>query len=396
MKSIISDFIQEVEQSIQNQTFVKMILSKPLSKDSHTSKVHFQAVLIRQKRQVKIVYTHPTQDITQNGDADFVVKELQKYLLDELCFLNANLFTTSHQIQLLINKKKRAKILRTALKTPLTTNSNQHLQHDKQKKQYFNPQSLYLRRLGLSDKNGNIIKAKNDKIKQINKYIETLSHLLKNSGLDSKAHLSIVDMGAGKGYLSFALYDYIKHTLKKEVQMIGVEQRPNLVKLCNGIAKESQWEGLQFVEGTIADYDMPTTDILIALHACDTATDDAIYKGIQAQADLIVTAPCCHKQVRNTFKVEGALKSITQFGILQERQAEILTDSLRALCLESENYKTQVFEFIADAHTHKNVMIVGTKRQHNNQNKDLYLGKIQHLKNEFGLEHQYLEQLLKK
>ena len=132
---------------------------------------------------------------------------------------------------------------------------------------------------------------------------------------------------------------------------------------------------------------------MIALHACDTATDDAIYKGIQANAQLIICAPCCHKQVRQQIKGSKTLQPLLDFGILKERQAEMITDTIRALLLEAAGYKTKVFEFISTEHTGKNVMIVGQKHS-NTYDKAAYLKKITALKAEFGIEYHYLEQLM--
>jgi hypothetical protein len=134
--------------------------------------------------------------------------------------------------------------------------------------------------------------------------------------------------------------------------------------------------------------------MLIALHACDTATDDAIYKGIQANAKVIICAPCCHKQIRKQMAPQNELKNITKHGILLERQAEIVTDTIRSLILEAYGYKTKVFEFIATEHTPKNVLIVGTKSEKNEAAKKESLDKVSGLKNLFNIKTHYLETLL--
>jgi hypothetical protein len=168
-------------------------------------------------------------------------------------------------------------------------------------------------------------------------------------------------MGSGKGYLSFALFDYLQNTLKLPVKLTGVEFRQDLVDLCNKIAKESKFSNLQFVQDTIENYKSDKKiDVLIALHACDTATDDAIHKGISHNAELIITAPCCHKQIRKEMTrctANKELSSLLSHGIFIERQAEMVTDNLRALYLEKANYSTKVFEFIATEHTPKNILI---------------------------------------
>jgi hypothetical protein len=149
-----------------------------------------------------------------------------------------------------------------------------------------------------------------------------------------------------------------------KIKVTGVEMRPDLVRLCNGIARDSNLANLEFVDGTIQKYDATGANILIALHACDTATDDAILKGISAGASLIVVAPCCHKQIRREMesgKKQNELEILTRHGIFMERQAEMVTDSLRALILEYFGYSVKVFEFVGGEHTPKNVMIAATK-----------------------------------
>ena len=157
-----------------------------------------------------------------------------------------------------------------------------------------------------------------------------------------------------------------------------------------------QVEKLHFEEGTIADYNSAGTNMLIALHACDTATDDAIYKGITAGSDLIVVAPCCHKQIRREMeknKAENDIGFLTKYGNFLERQAEMVTDGIRALILEYFGYKTKVFEFISDVHTPKNVMIVGIKNQRDAPEKESILKKIHEAKAYFGIDYHHLEKM---
>ncbi len=170
------------------------------------------------------------------------------------------------------------------------------------------------------------------------------------------------------------------------------------VELCNGIAQKSGFDGLHFQEGTIENY-VPQNgiNVLIALHACDTATDEAIYQGIKAEADLIVVAPCCHKQIRREMekhRVKNELDFLMKHGIFLERQAEMVTDGLRSLILEYHGYATKVFEFVSDAHTPKNVLIVGEKRAKGTPNQAAILEKIRASKKYFGIEYHQLEVLL--
>jgi hypothetical protein len=166
------------------------------------------------------------------------------------------------------------------------------------------------------------------------------------------------------------------------------------VNKCNEIAQKSNYSNLQFIQGTIKDTLLPAIDMLIALHACDTATDDAIYRGIKSKTKIIVCAPCCHKQIRKQLNPANELNLISQYGILKERQAEILTDTIRSQILEAFGYKTKVFEFISTEHTPKNVMIIALKTSETEVPNKEILKKIETLKQMHGIKYHYLEQLL--
>ena len=295
------------------------------------------------------------------------------------------------------------------------------LSHDKQKKRAIltkdqtGTSKNYLQALKITDHTGKVYKNAQNKYKQINQYIEILSVLLKQ--LPTQKSLQITDMGAGKGYLTFALYDYLTNVLKLKVNSVGVEFRKDLVELCNKIAKESNFENLSFVEGTIEEYQIKEeskeenkdkqerkTQILIALHACDTATDDAIFKGIEANAELIVVAPCCHKQIRREMestrkqseKTQNELSPLTSYGIFLERQAEMLTDTMRCLLLNYCGYQTKAVEFISDAHTPKNVLLIATKKKNflQENKRAERLKEFEDLKSFFGIKTHYLEKLV--
>ena len=174
--------------------------------------------------------------------------------------------------------------------------------------------------------------------------------------------LRVVDMGCGKGYLTFAAYDWLRRSGWNKAIVRGIEARPDLVDLCNRAAKENQFDHLQFETGAIAGVQPDRANVLIALHACDTATDDAIAWGVRAGALLIIVSPCCHKELRPQIQPPPALAGALRHGILLERQAEFITDALRAALLEWAGYETKVFEFISTEHTAKNLMIAATKR----------------------------------
>ena len=208
-------------------------------------------------------------------------------------FYQGDLFCTNENWHLFINKKGNAKLKKEELSITKPVQFN----HDKTKSRYISTlNNIYLKELGILTADWKIKKNKEDKYRQINKYIEIIDGIIKSSDLASINN--IVDMGSGKGYLTFALYDYLYSVLKINPHITGVEFRKELVDSCNKIAKKSGFTNLLFKEGTIESTQLPEFDLLIALHACDTATDEAIYRGIKTNSKVIVCAPCCHKQIR--------------------------------------------------------------------------------------------------
>ena len=381
------EIITQIADSVAANTFVRFTLSKNRTKGSDLKKVIFKLAIIKKTLQFTSTLRHQTQDITKNYSIENGLAEISRMMKTQ--FLIYNLFTSKEDVSVEILKDGKEKIRRTKptfKKVPARS-------HDKQKKRLIGGTN-YLMALGVLDAKGNILKDKGDKYKQINKFVEIIDGLLRQHPiLQNEQSFNVVDMGAGKGYLTFALYDYLVNTQKKTAAIKGVEIRPDLIKKCNDIAKAVGFKQLTFEKGYISDFDLHKTDVLIALHACDTATDDAIFKGIQAEAQLIICAPCCHKQIRKQITRSEHLQPILDYGILKERQAEMITDTIRALLLEAAGYKTKVFEFISTEHTGKNVMIVGQK--HNRVvDRTIYLKKITTLKKEFGIDYHYLEKRL--
>ncbi|MCY0095972.1 class I SAM-dependent methyltransferase [Hoeflea ulvae] len=252
----------------------------------------------------------------------------------------------------------------------------------------------WLKALGITGKDGAVRHNAQDKFRQINKMVEIFAPLIQALKVESPL---IVDMGAGKGYLDFALYDYLATVVSHPVRIVGVEMREQLVNDGNATARKSGFGGLSFETGTIMDFDASGANAVIALHACDTATDDAIFKGIRAGAALIAVAPCCHKQIRRQMAdghPDQRLNPLLRHGIFVERQAEMLTDTLRALLLELHGYRTKVFEFVSDAHTPKNNLIVAESDLRSARDPDTVRRQISELKTMFGIRQHYLEGLL--
>ncbi len=380
-------FFEKLQLFVEKKELIKLQLTGKRDKTSDLKKIIVTAVEIKKGYCLNFVYRHNTKDITKNFEIEEGIELIISYMTNY--FYNAELFAITENLQLIIlpNEKAQLKSLQPSLQA-LTT-----FTHDRVKDRLVDPfENIYLRELGITNANWEIRREMSDKYKQINKYIELLAPYLTELNITDSLHFA--DMGSGKGYLTFALYDYISNHLKIKTNATGVEYREDLVWTCNSIARQAGFENLTFVKGTIEKTELEHIDILIALHACDTATDDAIYRGIQSDAELIVCAPCCHKQIRKAFNVTNELSNVTKFGILKERQAEIITDTLRAMILEAHGYKTNVFEFISLEHTPKNVMIVGKRNRNVTPDKQDILKNIAAIKQVFGIEKHYLETLL--
>jgi len=384
------EFILSLKTSLADNTFVKLSLGNYKGKEENLKNIYTKRIAIKGEEKLSFTYRYKTRDIVKNHPIEEGIQKIHDFLNQE--FYVATLFTTAFDLGF-ENLHDRKFILRKNAPTILTVPS---ADHDRNKNRLITAnEKPYLTELKITDETGKVLANSQDKYKQINHYIEILSTLIKE--IPPREKVKVVDMGSGKGYLTFALYDYLSNVLKIKSEVTGVEFRPELVELCNKIAQNTGFTNLAFEQGTIEKYKSSETNILIALHACDTATDEAIYKGITSKADLIVVAPCCHKQIRRQIeagKASNDLNFLTKYGIFLERQAEMVTDGIRALILEYFGYKTKVFEFISDAHTPKNVMIVAIKNQNIFPKDEQILQKIKDSKAYFGINYHHLEKMM--
>jgi len=386
----VASFNQSIRLSLDRNTFVKLSLGNYKGDIAELKNMYMKRILIKDQTMLSVTYRYKTKDIVKN----FGIEQGLLMVEDaEGDFRVATLMTTENDLQMEYFSEK--KIVFRTLKATHTTLPEET--HDKNKKRHIGTgKNTYLHDLKITNAEGVVLKHAQDKYRQINHYIELLSTMLKD--LPSREELHVLDMGSGKGYLTFALYDYLNNNLQRKATVTGVEYRQDMVQLCTEVAAKNNFQDLHFAKGSIGDYDCKDVNILIALHACDTATDDAIYKGITANADLIVVAPCCHKQIRKemeTSNIQNDLDFMVKYGIYLEREAEMVTDSLRALLLEYAGYKTRVFEFISGEHTPKNVMIVGERRSAAEKvNKALYVERIKKAKAYFGIRQHHLEMKL--
>lgn len=374
-------------------------------------------VLLRAQPHLSLVLRFPTKDITKNLSQEDAWPTLTAWLQDG-AFRNAHLFTPTEEVQLAFSKKGKAtvrvgKLSNAPSGSPAVAASGDASArhevpgagsgmvpgaHNRDKHRLIELSRPFLRELGVTDARGQLVPAMSRKWKQINKFIEVFAAALARSPLAQPPRdqepIHVVDFGSGKGYLTFAIHDWLRHTLQREAVVTGVELRDDLVQLCRRVIDKLHLQGMDCEQGDVRDYHPARLNVMIALHACDIATDHAIHLGIRAGAEIILCSPCCHKEVRPQLLNPHPLRPILQHGIHQAQEAEMLTDGLRALLLDAAGYDTQVFEFISLEHTNKNKMILAVKRAQAGS-ADAVVAQIRDIKAFYGIQAQCLEQLLR-
>ena len=379
-------FFEKLDLAIKNDILVKMTMSKPVSKNSELRNIYVKPILLKNNKMYQFTYRYERRDETKNFDATQTIEQVRS-LVPEV-FQNVSLFTITEDVTLLVSKKGKP----TLMCKKVQENREQDFSHDHEKQRLIDPTNPWWHLLGLTTRDGKVTADMQHKYKQICKYVEIVDGVMRQTKFDDEIH--IADMGAGKGYLTFALYEYLTTHYDKKIVMEGVEIRKDLVLKINDIIEKCKdarpcVSTIHFVQNSIDEYKPSNIDVLIALHACDTATDDAILKGIRNNAKLIICAPCCHKQIRHEMEKSGKTDAITKYGIFLERQAVMITDTIRALVLEYCGYKTQVMEFIEIDNTPKNVLLVGRKTD-KPVDKEAIAKQIKALMEQYGIEEHYL------
>ncbi len=373
-------------------------------------RVIVRAICLRDEPHLSVLLRYPTRDITKNWPLADGLGLLMAWMAAG-AFRNAHLHTPTEEVQLAFSKKGKASLRvgkpsnakaepqgdtapALAIASPHGKPLDAAAGHNRDKHRFLSLSRPFLHELGVTDANGQLVPAMSRKWKQINKFVEVFSHALDRSGLKDQQALHVVDFGSGKGYLTFAIHDWLRETLQRDAHVTGVELRDDLVKLCQRVIDKLHLQGMGYEQGDVRHYHPAALNVMIALHACDVATDYAIHLGIRAGAEIIMCSPCCHKQIRPQLLSPHPLKPILQHGIHLGQQAEMLTDGLRAMLLEAAGYDTQVFEFISLEHTNKNKMILAVKRKQPTSAQTL-LKQIDDIKAFYGIQDQCLESLLK-
>jgi len=343
------EFLNALAEATQANSLASLTLSKPREKNGKIKSLYFRPVMIRKESMTQMVVRFNDREDTKNfTQAEFLAFASQSIRQH---FFYAHIVTSHREGHLLISKRgfvtlKWKQLAKEMIALPV---------HNKEKQYIIPPDEPFLRHLGISSSAGTIIKDQFKKYRQISRYIELFAPL--TEGLDKDMPLEVADMGCGKGYLTFAMHRFLKGVGFRQVHTSGIDIKADVIRNNNNIAREIGYDGLEFVHGRIEENRDIHPDILIALHACDTATDDAILYGIERKARVIVVAPCCHKQVRKSMERNELTSGLFRYGIIQERWASDLTDLIRANILRYLGYQVKIMEFVNIEHTPKNIMI---------------------------------------
>ncbi|HEY3251630.1 MAG TPA: SAM-dependent methyltransferase [Ignavibacteria bacterium] len=382
-------FLNNLSGALTNNTFIKLTFSKYRGKDPGLENIYITPVQLKEGVRLSFRYKFTAKDEFHNYDFEEGEKLIARFLGTD--FLSAHLFTSPNDFIIEFNKKREPRLYINEASAAETLPKA----HNREKIRFIDKNSRYLNLLGITNEKGEIKKDKYDKFRQTDKFIEIVDSLCKDSGIFEKEEIKIMDFGSGKSYLTFALYDYFANTFGKKTDLKGVEERKELVDFSNEVSNQSGFLGLMFYKGLIINFPPSKSDIVVALHACDTATDEAIAKAISSFAEIIILAPCCHKYVRKQIKIPQNLNSIFKHGIIEEHVSSFITDGLRSLMLEAYGYKTKIFEFISSEHTAKNIMITAVKSKPAASFNENKIKEIENVKSQFGLKDFYLDKILK-
>ncbi len=351
-----NNYLQLIRETLQRDDFVRAVFSG-VRAGMHIAwqRVVLRPVIIRQSPHMQFSYFDERKDISKNYARDAL-----NPLLDELLslpFRNYVLTTTHEIIQINISAKGKPLIGRKRQEqTPDLDTS-----HNRQKNKILTDRDTprYLQAIGITDKQGRVRSGMYRKFTQINEFLRLIAETGVIQAIQHE-ELQVVDFGCGNAYLTFAVYHYLTEILGRKVQLCGVDRQQDLIEKHRNTARMLGWSGISFANQSIQEYNpMIAPDLVIALHACDTATDDAIAQGIRAKSELIVCAPCCQHHIQEQLAdyVPEPFTAIMRFGLFHERIGDVLTDALRVLILKIMGYRVDVVQFVDMEHTAKNLMI---------------------------------------
>ena len=372
----MDNLINAIDKIVEGQVF-KIVISNKKDKENKYNKININFKESKNKKYYQVEKYTDKQVFHENIE----IEDLRDYLLDymENSYKKLASWSENNTFDLKISKKSKE-----FLGKKNANNSNLINKDHNKKKNYILEEGMIIEPLidlGVFTKEGKVVKSKYDKYKQINRFVEIIDDEIKKN--DYK-ELTILDFGCGKSYLTFILYYYFVEIKKINVKMIGLDLKEDVIKKCNEVAKRYKYDNLHFELGDINGYKYNNkVDMVITLHACDTATDYALYNAVKWNAKMIFSVPCCQHELNHQMKPEN-LNILTRYGIVQERVAALMTDAVRGNLLEAVGYKTQLLEFIDIAHSPKNILIRASKSNISKQKIEKSLTEVEKLREEFN------------
>ncbi|MBM7561237.1 class I SAM-dependent methyltransferase [Fusibacter tunisiensis] len=371
---------QDLYKSIKNKELILGVVSN-LKKgiESAAHKIEIRPVTVQDEFKYQVTSYVDSKVFHDNMDANALISYLENLL--GIFFRQGVFFTSSADYQILYSKKMKEKILKKPPSKFLTQPTHNRV------KRYLIPEGEpcdFMVYLGVMDASGKVFKKRYDKFRQLNKYLEFVSDSLK--ALDLSHKIRIVDFGCGKAYLTFALYYYLVTTLKLDVEIVGLDLKADVIEFCNETANALNYKGLIFKKGDIRTYNQSErVDMVVSLHACDTATDAALVKAVEWGAGVIFAVPCCQHELFKQID-HPAMMPLLKHGVVKDKLVTLVTDTLRATALESRGYEVQLLEFIDLAHTPKNILIRAYKSQGTDATQEKALETYKAFKREWHVE----------
>lgn len=359
--------LTELLQETVDDALYQIILSNPRVKDK-AFKIKIRPVMIKDAILFQETVYAGTQVFHDNLSRETAIERIEESLARD--FKQCEIEHQCRKAVILVSKKGKITI-----KTKRTENTGKEsgadrkiqLSHNRVKR-YILEEGIpvpFLIDLGVQTREGKIVRSRYDKFKQINRFLEFIEDILPTLSRERTVH--IIDFGCGKSYLTFAMYYYLHDLKGYDVEITGLDLKEDVITDCNELSRKYGYEKLRFIKGDIAQYEgQDTVDMVVTLHACDTATDYALSKAVKWGAKVILSVPCCQHEVNGQIH-NDQLSSLLKYGIVKERMAALVTDAVRANLLETEGYETSILEFIDMEHTPKNLLIRAVKRDHSHR-----------------------------
>lgn len=349
--------LQKILQEQLNECMLRATLSGRRHGDI-ADKIKIHPVMLKDGLHFQTTVSDGKKEFHKNYLPEQMRKQITDWLLND--YKQMQMDTTSSSVTALVSKKAKASV---KVKKLMKQRQAAVLAHNRKKRYILEEGKAvpFLVDLGVMTKEGKIVQSRYDKFRQINRFLEFVEDILPQ--LDTDRELTIIDFGCGRSYLTFAMYYYLHVQNGRDVRMIGLDLKEDVIENCGNLAKKYGYDKLEFLTGDIASYEgTDSVDMVVTLHACDTATDYALQKAVQWGAKVILSVPCCQHELNGQIK-SGLMEPVLKYGLIKERMASLLTDAFRANLLEEQGYQVQILEFIDMEHTPKNILIRGIKKE---------------------------------